>query len=189
MRALCTFTPFSRLLWHSSFQKSKIIIIERNHTDSLPALIISYNWSKKWHLKYYLAGCSLALQSVFLCCCRALMTTFWHKLWRTQQGEVCCWTLYYKEELAGDVKVGGSLGCSDHEKVEFRILHLVKWIHSYTWIQGTAWLLETYGNRKFMFQYVQHAVSVYSAKLTCPMTQKVAEEQQLTMAGGNFLNI
>ncbi|PKU39926.1 zinc finger swim domain-containing protein 6- hypothetical protein [Limosa lapponica baueri] len=28
-----------------------------------------------------------------------------------------------KEGLIGDVKVGGSLGCSDHEVVEFRILH------------------------------------------------------------------
>ncbi|GAB0208404.1 hypothetical protein GRJ2_003306100 [Grus japonensis] len=28
-----------------------------------------------------------------------------------------------KEGLVGDVKVGGSLGCSDHEMVEFRILH------------------------------------------------------------------
>ena len=28
-----------------------------------------------------------------------------------------------KEGLVGDVKVGGSLGCSDDEMVEFRILH------------------------------------------------------------------
>lgn len=28
-----------------------------------------------------------------------------------------------KEGLVGDVKVGGCLGCTDHEMVEFRILH------------------------------------------------------------------
>jgi len=28
-----------------------------------------------------------------------------------------------KEGLVEDVKVGGSLGCSDHEMIEFRILH------------------------------------------------------------------
>ena len=31
-------------------------------------------------------------------------------------------TLANKEELIGNVKAGGSLGCSDHEKVAFRIL-------------------------------------------------------------------
>ncbi|GAB0208676.1 hypothetical protein GRJ2_003333300 [Grus japonensis] len=35
-----------------------------------------------------------------------------------------------KEGLVGDVKLKGSLGCSDHEMVEFRILRAVRRAHS-----------------------------------------------------------
>ncbi|GAB0207304.1 hypothetical protein GRJ2_003196000 [Grus japonensis] len=40
----------------------------------------------------------------------------------TRRGVVLDLVLTNKEGLVGDVKVGGSLGCSDHEMVEFRIL-------------------------------------------------------------------
>lgn len=35
----------------------------------------------------------------------------------------CCWNLILtnRESLVGDVKVGGNLGCCDHETVEFSI--------------------------------------------------------------------
>jgi len=35
-----------------------------------------------------------------------------------------------KEGLAGNVKLKGSLGCSDHEMVEFKILRAVRRVHS-----------------------------------------------------------
>ncbi|GAB0204631.1 hypothetical protein GRJ2_002928700 [Grus japonensis] len=35
-----------------------------------------------------------------------------------------------KEGLVGDVKLKGSLGCSDHVMVEFRILRAARWAHS-----------------------------------------------------------
>ncbi|GAB0207498.1 mitochondrial enolase superfamily member 1 [Grus japonensis] len=41
----------------------------------------------------------------------------------TRRGVLLDLVLTNKEGLVGDVKVGGSLGCSDHETVEFRILH------------------------------------------------------------------
>ncbi|GAB0206526.1 hypothetical protein GRJ2_003118200 [Grus japonensis] len=41
----------------------------------------------------------------------------------TRRGVLLDLVLTNKEGLVGDVKVGGSLGCSDHENVEFRILH------------------------------------------------------------------
>ncbi|GAB0209097.1 hypothetical protein GRJ2_003375400 [Grus japonensis] len=40
----------------------------------------------------------------------------------TRRGVLLDLVLTNKEGLVGDVKVGGSLGCSDHEMVEFRIL-------------------------------------------------------------------
>ncbi|GAB0207491.1 hypothetical protein GRJ2_003214800 [Grus japonensis] len=40
----------------------------------------------------------------------------------TRKGALLDLTLTNKEELVGDVKAGVSLGCSDHEMVEFRIL-------------------------------------------------------------------
>lgn len=40
-----------------------------------------------------------------------------------------------------------------------------------------------------MVQYVEYALSVCSSvRFTCPMMQKVAKEQQLTMVGLNCLN-
>ncbi|GAB0207135.1 mitochondrial enolase superfamily member 1 [Grus japonensis] len=44
----------------------------------------------------------------------------------TRRGVLLDLVLTNKEGLVGDVKVGGSLGCSDHEMVEFRILLLEK---------------------------------------------------------------
>ncbi|GAB0208473.1 mitochondrial enolase superfamily member 1 [Grus japonensis] len=41
----------------------------------------------------------------------------------TRRGVLLDLVLTNKEGLVGDAKVGGSLGCSDHEMVEFRILH------------------------------------------------------------------
>ncbi|GAB0209598.1 mitochondrial enolase superfamily member 1 [Grus japonensis] len=41
----------------------------------------------------------------------------------TRRGMLLDLVLPNKEGLVGDVKVGGSLGCNDHEMVEFRILH------------------------------------------------------------------
>jgi len=41
----------------------------------------------------------------------------------TRRGMLLDLVLTNKERLVEDVKVGGSLGCSDHEMVEFRILH------------------------------------------------------------------
>ncbi|GAB0206374.1 mitochondrial enolase superfamily member 1 [Grus japonensis] len=41
----------------------------------------------------------------------------------TRRGVLLDLVLMNKEGLVGDVKDGGSLGCSDHEMVEFRILH------------------------------------------------------------------
>ena len=41
----------------------------------------------------------------------------------TRRGVLLDLVLTNKEGLVEDVKVGGSLGCSDHEMVEFRILH------------------------------------------------------------------
>jgi len=41
----------------------------------------------------------------------------------TRKGDLLDRVLTNKEGLAEDVKVGGSLGCSDHEMVNFRILH------------------------------------------------------------------
>ncbi|GAB0208601.1 hypothetical protein GRJ2_003325800 [Grus japonensis] len=41
----------------------------------------------------------------------------------TRRGVLLDLVLPNKEGLVGDVKVGGSLGCSDHEMVESRILH------------------------------------------------------------------
>jgi len=35
-----------------------------------------------------------------------------------------------KEGLVGNVKVKGSLGCSDHEMVEFKILRAARRVHS-----------------------------------------------------------
>jgi len=35
-----------------------------------------------------------------------------------------------KEEVVGNVKLKASLGCSDHEMVEFRILRAVRRVHS-----------------------------------------------------------
>jgi len=35
-----------------------------------------------------------------------------------------------KEGLVGNVKVKGSLGCSDHEMVQFKILRAVRWVRS-----------------------------------------------------------
>ncbi|GAB0183494.1 hypothetical protein GRJ2_000814700 [Grus japonensis] len=41
----------------------------------------------------------------------------------TRRGVLLDLVLTNKEGLDGDVKLGGSLGCSDHEMMEFRILH------------------------------------------------------------------
>ncbi|GAB0204618.1 mitochondrial enolase superfamily member 1 [Grus japonensis] len=41
----------------------------------------------------------------------------------TGTGVLLDFVLMNREGLVGDVKAGGSLGCSDHETVEFRILH------------------------------------------------------------------
>jgi len=41
----------------------------------------------------------------------------------TRKGALLDLVLANKEGLVEDVKVGGRLGCSDHEMVEFRILH------------------------------------------------------------------
>jgi len=41
----------------------------------------------------------------------------------TRKGTLLDLVLTNKERLVEDVKVGGRLGCSDHEMVEFRILH------------------------------------------------------------------
>ena len=35
-----------------------------------------------------------------------------------------------EEVLVGSVKIKGSLGCSDHEKVEFKILRAARRVHS-----------------------------------------------------------
>ena len=40
-----------------------------------------------------------------------------------RRGVLLDFVLTNKDGLVEDVKVGGSLGCSDHELVEFRILH------------------------------------------------------------------
>lgn len=45
-----------------------------------------------------------------------------------------------KEELVGDVKVGGSLGCSDHEVVEFKILRVGKKIKSSIITLESGWI-------------------------------------------------
>jgi len=41
----------------------------------------------------------------------------------TRKGALLDLVLTNKERLVEDVKVGGRLDCSDHEMVEFRILH------------------------------------------------------------------
>jgi len=48
------------------------------------------------------------------------------------QGQVLCWTLFSptKEGLVGNAQLKGSLGCSDHEIAEFRILRAARRAHS-----------------------------------------------------------
>ncbi|GAB0208629.1 hypothetical protein GRJ2_003328600 [Grus japonensis] len=48
----------------------------------------------------------------------------------TRRGAMLDLVLTNKEGLVGDVKLKGSLGCSDHEMVEFRILRAVRRAHS-----------------------------------------------------------
>ncbi|GAB0210231.1 hypothetical protein GRJ2_003488900 [Grus japonensis] len=47
-----------------------------------------------------------------------------------RRGAMLDLVLTNKEGLVGDVKLKGSLGCSDHEMVEFRILRAAKRAHS-----------------------------------------------------------
>ncbi|GAB0179147.1 hypothetical protein GRJ2_000380000 [Grus japonensis] len=48
----------------------------------------------------------------------------------TRRGIMPDLVLTSKEGLVGDVKLKGSLGCSDHEMVEFKILRAVRRVHS-----------------------------------------------------------
>ncbi|GAB0208721.1 hypothetical protein GRJ2_003337800 [Grus japonensis] len=48
----------------------------------------------------------------------------------TRRGAMLDLVLTNKEGLVGDVKLKGSLGCSDHEMVEFRILRTARRAHS-----------------------------------------------------------
>jgi len=48
----------------------------------------------------------------------------------TRRGEMLDLVLTNKEGLTGNVKVKGSLGCSDHEMVKFKILRAARWVHS-----------------------------------------------------------
>ncbi|GAB0180275.1 hypothetical protein GRJ2_000492800 [Grus japonensis] len=48
----------------------------------------------------------------------------------TRRGAMLDLILTNKEGLVGDVKLKGSLGCSNHEMVEFRILRAVRRAHS-----------------------------------------------------------
>ena len=48
----------------------------------------------------------------------------------TRRGAMLDLILTNKEGLVGDVKLKGSLGCSDHETVEFKILRAVRRAHS-----------------------------------------------------------
>ncbi|GAB0176272.1 hypothetical protein GRJ2_000092400 [Grus japonensis] len=48
----------------------------------------------------------------------------------TRRGAMLDLILTNKEGLVGDVKLKGSLGCSDHKMVEFRILRAVRRVHS-----------------------------------------------------------
>ncbi|GAB0208651.1 hypothetical protein GRJ2_003330800 [Grus japonensis] len=48
----------------------------------------------------------------------------------TRRGAMLDLVLANKEGLVGDVKLKGSLGCSDHEMVEFKILRAVRRAHS-----------------------------------------------------------
>ena len=59
-----------------------------------------------------------------------------------------------KEGLVGNVKIRDSLGCSDHEMVEFKILEAVRRAHSLPWTLGEqsltssgTCLVEYYGTR------------------------------------------
>ncbi|GAB0177853.1 hypothetical protein GRJ2_000250600 [Grus japonensis] len=47
-----------------------------------------------------------------------------------RKGAMLDLVLTNKKGLVGDVKLKGSLGCSDHEMVEFRILRAAKKVHS-----------------------------------------------------------
>ena len=47
-----------------------------------------------------------------------------------RRGAMLDLVLTNKEGLVGNVKLKGSLGCSDHEMVEFRILRAVRRVHS-----------------------------------------------------------
>ncbi|GAB0183659.1 nucleoside diphosphate kinase 6 [Grus japonensis] len=47
-----------------------------------------------------------------------------------RRGAMLDLVLTNKEGLVGNVKVKGSLGCSDHEMVEFKILRAVRRVHS-----------------------------------------------------------
>ncbi|GAB0209691.1 hypothetical protein GRJ2_003434800 [Grus japonensis] len=51
----------------------------------------------------------------------------------TRRGAMLDLVLTNKEGLAGDVKLKGSLGCSDHEMVEFKILRAARRAHSKLW--------------------------------------------------------
>jgi len=48
----------------------------------------------------------------------------------TRRGAMLYLVLTNKEELVGNVEVRGSLGCSDHEMVEFKILRAARRVHS-----------------------------------------------------------
>ncbi|GAB0204803.1 hypothetical protein GRJ2_002945900 [Grus japonensis] len=48
----------------------------------------------------------------------------------TRRGAMLDLVLTNKEDLVGDVKLKGSLGCSDHEMVEFKILRAARRAHS-----------------------------------------------------------
>ncbi|GAB0186117.1 hypothetical protein GRJ2_001077000 [Grus japonensis] len=48
----------------------------------------------------------------------------------TRRGAMLDLVLTNKEELVGNVKLKGSLGCSDHERVEFKILRTARRVHS-----------------------------------------------------------
>ncbi|PKU33645.1 glycerol kinase [Limosa lapponica baueri] len=48
----------------------------------------------------------------------------------TRRGAMLDLVLTNKEGLVGNVKLKGSLGCSDHETVEFKILRVVRRVHS-----------------------------------------------------------
>ncbi|GAB0176076.1 hypothetical protein GRJ2_000072800 [Grus japonensis] len=48
----------------------------------------------------------------------------------TRRGAMLDLILINKEELVGNVKLKGSLGCSDHEMVEFKILRAARRVHS-----------------------------------------------------------